>query len=124
MNTDEAKMLEVALKTVSRRDAAAGLKADYEFFQAVPMRPGPTRKIGRVHGAEIVGRLTVKLYRQIGVIEHPLDPKSLYTNEFAEGPDPVTTNQMRPLIELAGVIEGVRERPRRRSRARRHRSHG
>ncbi len=91
MNTDEAKMLEVALKTVPG-GTPASLKADYEFFR--PFQCDPAQRGKSV--AYMVPKLwedTVKLYRQIGVIEHPLDPKSLYTNEFAEGPNAVTTNK-------------------------------
>ena len=89
VNSDESKMLDIALKTVPGSTETQE-KADYEFFRKFQCDPAQRGKSYAYMPPKLWDD-TVRLYRQIGVIEHPLDPKSLYTNEFAEGPDAVTS---------------------------------
>jgi hypothetical protein len=91
MNTNDAKLIETALKTVPG-STPAFLKADYELFRVFQCDPVQRGKSVAYMSPKLWDD-TVKLYRSIGVVEHPLDPHSLYTNEFAEGPHAVTTNK-------------------------------
>ena len=68
------------------------LRRDYDNFRVYQCSPSQN---GRSRGALVPSdwETTTKFFAQIGVLEHPVDPKTLYTNEFFEGPNALATPQ-------------------------------
>jgi len=86
--TDNAKMTAMSIKTIPDATAAS-VNIDWNAFKKFGCDPAQN---GKSFAAFVPANYdtAVKFYQSIGALEHPLDPKSLYTNEFAEGPNAVT----------------------------------
>jgi ABC-type nitrate/sulfonate/bicarbonate transport system substrate-binding protein len=65
-------------------------RVDYDNFRQYQC--SPTQK-GKVRGELVPAdwETTTRFFAQIGLLDHPVDPRTLYTNEFFEGPNPVST---------------------------------
>jgi NitT/TauT family transport system substrate-binding protein len=87
-NTDNAKMTATSIKTIPDATAAS-VNADWNAFKKFECDPAQK---GKSFGVLVPANYetAVKFYQSVGILEHPMDAKSLYTNEFAEGPNAVT----------------------------------
>lgn len=86
--TDNAKLTAAAIKTIPA-STAASVNTDWNAFGKFLCDPGQS---GKSFASLVPANYdtAVKFYQSIGALDHPLDAKNLYTNEFALGPNAVT----------------------------------
>jgi ABC-type nitrate/sulfonate/bicarbonate transport system substrate-binding protein len=68
------------------------LRADYDNFRKYQCSASQN---GKTHGLLVPSdwETTTRFFAQIGILEHPVDAKTLYTNEFFEGPNAISTRK-------------------------------
>jgi hypothetical protein len=86
--TDNAKMTAMSIKTIPDATVAS-VNTDWNAFKKFGC---DVAQNGKSFAAFVPANYdtAVKFYQSIGVLEHSLDAKNLYTNGFAEGPNAVT----------------------------------